>query len=493
MGNASIPRLVLRLAIVSGLLSFTACHVPVGSNRAPDGSARGGSAASATNPSAAWDGRQGSGFATISSDEREAERGSPVLPVFLIDLNDRQVAKGAETAGVLKVIEDHDGSLKDLANREASMQSAVSLEIHGDISATLAKKSYRLELVDHEQNDHDLPLLGLPPGSDWVLHSCGFDPTCLRNVLAYRLGRTFGHYAPRTQFIELFVNDVYQGLYVLVERVRRDKHRVDLPRPARAADGDITGGYIFKMDLGEGQPTDRVPRDWVSPVTPTVYSYHYPRFDEITNAQKAYLRDHLSRFEALMRSSKWNDTDAGYRRWLDLPSWVDFALLQELSLNPDAYFKSVYLQKWPRSMGDKIAIGPFWDFDLAFGVAQFRDARNVQAWAHTMNRFGAERVLYDPPREVPYVPEYWERLWTDPAFHRLLRCRWQELRKGPLRVETLNAMIDRWVEQLAVARPRDAALWSALPKDGYQGGDEALKAFLGERLAWMDANLPGTC
>jgi len=482
MPNASIPRLTRCLVIVSGLLSFTACHIPVGPNRTPGGSPGGASAASA-NQSARPDRQQGARSAGTSN-----------LPVFLIDLNGKQIAKGVETVGELQVIEDHDGSLKDLASREVTTQSPVSLEIHGDSTANIAKKSYRLELVDHRQKDRDLPLLGLPPGSDWVLHSCGFDQTCLRNVLVYELGRQFGHYAPRTRFIELFVDDEYQGLYVLIERVRRDNDRVNLPRPARTeADGDITGGYIFKMDLGEGRPTDQVARDWVSPVTPTVYSYHYPRFDQITGAQKAYLRDHVSRFEALMRSGKWNDAHAGYRQWLHLPSWVDFALMQELSMNPDAYFKSVYLQKWPRAMGDKLAIGPFWDFDLAFGAAEFRHARNVEAWGHTMNRFGGEHVLYDPPGQVPFVPEYWERLWADAAFHQDLRCRWQELRQGPLHVDTLHTMIDGWVEQLAVALPRDVARWSDLREDGHHGGHEDLKVLLSKRLSWMDANLPGTC
>jgi hypothetical protein len=269
---------------------------------------------------------------------------------------------------------------------------------------------------------------------------------------------------------------------------------VNLPRPSPTeANGDITGGYIFKTDLGEGSPTDRVPRDWVSPVTPTIYSYYYPRFDDITVAQKTYLHDHMARFERLMQSAGWSDPRTGYRRWLDLPSWIDFALMQELSMNPDAYFKSVYLQKWPRAMGDKIAIGPFWDFDLAFGVAEFRDGRNTEAWAHTMNRFGGERVPYDPPKQVPYVPRYWERLWTDPAFQQDLQCRWRELRKGPLHVDALNRQIDGWLEQLAVALPRDAALWPALPKNSYSGGEASLKEFLGKRIAWMDANLPGRC
>jgi hypothetical protein len=413
---------------------------------------------------------------------------------LLIDLDHKQVAKGAETPGTLSIVEAHDGTLADLPYDAVTLQSRISLELHGDSSASLAKKSYQIELVDEARDDRELPLLGLPPGSDWVLHNCGFDPSCLRNVLVFELGRELGHYEPRTRFVELFVDERYQGLYVLMERVRRDKDRVDVRRPARTeAEGDMSGGYIFRMDLGEGTPADPVPRDWVSPVSRTVYSYHYPRFNEISSTQKDYLRNHVSRFETMMQGSRWNDPDDGYRKWLDVPSWVDFALIQELALNPDAYFKSVYLQKWPRSKGDKIAIGPFWDFDLAFGVAEFRDARNTRAWAHTMNRFGAEPVPYDPPGRVLYVPEYWERLWSDPGFRQDLKCRWQELRTGPLRLDALNASIDGWTNQLAAALSRDAARWNEARKNSHQGAAESLKEFLATRITWMDANLPGRC
>jgi len=254
----------------------------------------------------------------------------------------------------------------------------------------------------------------------------------------------------------------------------------------------MTGGYIFRMDLAEGLPSDPVPRDWVSSVTPTVYSYYYPRFNQITAEQKTYLQDHVRRFELMMRDDSWNQP-SGYRSWLDVASWVDFALMQELAVNPDAYFKSVYLQKWPAARGNRIAIGPFWDFDLAFGVADFRDARNTKSWAHRMNRFGAELVPYAPPREVPYVAEYWERLWTDPGFHRDVRCRWQELRRGTLETRRVHAMIEGWASQLTLAQPRDAAVWDNPPANAYQGEVDALKQFLATRMAWMDTNLPGRC
>jgi hypothetical protein len=435
---------------------------------------------------------QGTGVPGSGDQSEAVDNATSVLPVLQLDLGGKEITQGSETDGTLSVIEQHDGSLTNLSAAPRSVQSRVTVEVQGDTSARLDKKSFRFELHDDMGEERDLALAGMPAGSDWVLHSCGSDRTCLRNVLVYALGREFGRYAPRTRFTELFVNGDYRGIYVLVERIRRGKNRVDVPRPSPTAAGDITGGYIFRMDLGEGHPSDPVLRDWVSPVTPTVYSYLYPRFNQITPEQKAYLQDHVRRFELMMRSDAWNQA-SGYRAWLDVPSWVDFALMQELAVNPDAYFKSVYLQKWPAARGNRIALGPFWDFDLAFGVADFRDARNTKAWMHRMNLFGAELVPYDPPRDVPYVPEYWERLWADPAFHRDLRCRWQELRQGPLELGRVHTMIDRWATQLTAAQPRDAALWGNPPANAYQGEVDMLKQFLGTRMAWMDTNLPGRC
>jgi hypothetical protein len=110
-----------------------------------------------------------------------------------------------------------------------------------------------------------------------------------------------------------------------------------------------------------------------------------------------------------------------------------------------------------------------------------------------MNRFGGQPVPYDPPGTAPYVPEYWERLWSDSAFQDRLRCRWQELRGTTLTSGRLETMIDDWHDEVAGALARDWALWSMLPKNSYHGADVTLKEFLRKRLAWMDVNLPGRC
>lgn len=416
------------------------------------------------------------------------------LPIVMIDVAERPLSKDSKVTGSVRIIEQHDGTHTDLEDDPATAQARVAIEVRGDSTVNLPKRSFNIELQNNDGEERSLPLLGLPSHSDWVLHGCGRDQTCVRNAFAYALSRDLGHYAPRTRFVELYLDDTYQGLYVLVERIRRDRNRVNVPRPAASVeDGDISGGYIFRMELGQGRPGDAVARDWVSPAAPMIYSYHYPRFDRITSAQREHLRNHMAGFETMMAGSAWRDGQAGYRTWIDLASWMDFTLLQELANNVDAYHKSLYLQKWPRSRGNRIALGPVWDFDNAFGSPDFRDGRRTDVWAHSMNRFGAERVAYAPPSEVPYVPAYWSRLWSDPAFQTDLRCRWQELRQGPLAEGRITSRIDTLVQELTPALSRPGPLGSNPKRDGYRDEVDDLKSFLTRRLAWMDTNLPGRC
>jgi hypothetical protein len=417
------------------------------------------------------------------------------LPVLWVDVGGKAIVHGTKTTGRVKVIIDHDGTHRDnLASRPAVIDTPMGFAIRGATSRSLPKKSYSLELRDAAGEDKNFPLLDLPTHSDWVLHGGGQDKTILRNALAYTLGAEFGRYAPRTRFVELFIDGRYTGLYVLVEKIRRDRQRVHIPKPAPdEASGDLTGGYIFKMDLAQGRPGEPIAQDWVSAVSPMVYSYYYPRAEEITSAQRNYLRNHVANFERAMMASDWAHPTNGYRKWIDLASWVDFALMQELSNNIDAYQKSLYMQKWPKELGDKIALGPIWDFDFAFGVAPFRDGQRTDIWAWRMNRFGSEPVPYNPPGRVPHVPAYWEKLWMDPGFQNELQCRWRELRRNVITTTNVNAKLDAWTRQVtALAQPRDQARWNNVGA-GYQNEVNALKSWIDRRIRWMDANLPGTC
>jgi len=108
----------------------------------------------------------------------------------------------------------------------------------------------------------------------------------IAGLLIFRLANRLGRYATRTRFVELVVNNDYQGVYVLMERIKRDKNRVDIStlNPDEREGDDLTGGYIVRIDGGGA--------GWVSPHPPrpgldkqVYYTYHYPRAADITPEQ----------------------------------------------------------------------------------------------------------------------------------------------------------------------------------------------------------------
>lgn len=123
----------------------------------------------------------------------------------------------------MRVIESHDGTLKDLATRPVTIDVRLAISVHGNSSASVAaKKSYTIELRDESGADRDLPVLGMPSDSDFILYHCFLDPTYVRNALAYAVGRELGRWAPRTRYVELMLDGKYQGLYMLVEKIKRE-------------------------------------------------------------------------------------------------------------------------------------------------------------------------------------------------------------------------------------------------------------------------------
>jgi hypothetical protein len=331
-------------------------------------------------------------------------------------------------------------------------------------------------------------VMGLPKGSDWAFLANYLDKTQIRAALVHDLGQSLGRYNPRFRFTELFVNNQYQGLYTFIERIRRDAARVGIPKPAPdAASGDITGGYIFRHE-GKGRGGGR---DWTSP-NGVVWSYHYPRIDEITAAQKTYLQDHVRQFEAAMNAPDWANPTTGYPTWIDVPSWVDYVLTTELTNNWDGYVRSVWFHKQSKANGGLIYASPLWDYDLAFGVVNLGTSFRTDAW------------LYKQVRAAPEnVPFFFLKLWTEPAFQKAVKCRWQELRKGPLDRTALFAKMDRWHTELAPALKRDQEKWKTIgvkvSSVVYYTGktfeeDVAwMKDWIDKRLKWLDGNLPGTC
>ncbi|WP_438864631.1 CotH kinase family protein [Neptunicella sp.] len=120
------------------------------------------------------------------------------------------------------------------------------------------KKSYGIELRDSDNNDLNASILGLPEEEDWVLNGPYGDKTLIRNALMFDMAQAFGRYSSRYKFVELYINQQYNGVYVLLEKIKRDAARVDINKlKDDENDGeDVTGGYILKLDKTDGEHAD---------------------------------------------------------------------------------------------------------------------------------------------------------------------------------------------------------------------------------------------
>lgn len=178
------------------------------------------------------------------------------LPLLLISTFEREVPKEEKLPASLRVIDTKDGRSSVLG--PADFDGRVLANLRGRASLRYAKRSYTLKTVDATEEILKASILGLPKESDWVLYGPYPDKTLMRDVLAYDLSNAIGRWAPRAKYVEVFLCEAgvrlsrrdYLGVYVFEERVKRDKHRVDVENigPADRSEPKITGGYIFKKD-----------------------------------------------------------------------------------------------------------------------------------------------------------------------------------------------------------------------------------------------------
>ncbi len=395
-----------------------------------------------------------------------------VPPVLWIEV-EQSIPQDYKIDGTLEVVEDHDGTLASLGSRPRAWTGDIGIEIRGRTSSGFPKSSYNLELRDDDGEDLDVPLIGFPPESDWVLHGPYTDKTFLRNLLTFALAAEMGRWQPRTRLTEVFINGQYQGVYLVIEKIKRGDHRVPIS----------SDGFIFKREgVGEGT-------GWTSDAG-IVWDYHYPRAADISPAQEAELQDFVDSFESVILGPDFAD----YPAWIDVGSWVDFAIVNELTRNIDGYKKSSYYYKEADADGGLLHAGPVWDFNIAFGNVDYCDGWLTEGFVYQTNWCFSYPDNYTP---------WWESLlMEDPYFTGEFRCRWDDLRGDVLSQDNIETILDREAARLSDAEPRDHALWPTLGNDlwpnwyvgeTYEDELEYLRDWIVLRTEWLDANLPGDC
>lgn len=415
------------------------------------------------------------------------------LPSFYISTNGASIVDEPKIDAQLTIVE---------AGVETH-QGMIGIEIRGSSSQQFPKKSYGFETRDQANEDVDVSLLGFPEEEDWILYAPYSDKSLVRNHLIYELSNDIGRYASRSKLVDVYLNETYLGMYVFMEKLKRDSNRIDINKlkDDENTGEDLTGGYILKLDKADG-PVESLYTDTNSfpsqagPLNSTAgqqiyFLYDDPDQDDITPEQKAYISTYVTDFETALASDTFTDPALGYAAYIETASFIDFFLLSELSNNVDGYRLSTWLTK---DKNEKLKMGPIWDFNLAFGNANYcgGDANNV--WAYRFN----ERC----PNDTWQIPFWWNRLLEDPAFVAQLQNRWTTLRAGVFSETNLYEKIDGYVSQLTTGGAVQAnfSRWQVLgiyiwPNNFVGTSHESeiayLKDWITMRLSWLDTEIAG--
>lgn len=412
------------------------------------------------------------------------------LPIIVINTNGQQIIDDPEIVADMGIIDN--GLLRNnVTDPFNNYNGKINIEIRGESSQMFPKKSYRVETQDASGSNLNVSLLGMPSENDWVLYAPYSDKTMMRNVLTYKMGRDMGRYAPRTRYAELVINGEYMGVYVLVERIKRDKNRVDIAtlNPDEISGDDLTGGYLLrvdKIDANDYPAWTSVPVPKLSNANLINFQFVDPEGDELVKIQQDYIKQFIFEFESHLSKSDFKTT-GHYLQYIDASSFIDFMIVNEIGKNVDAYIFSTYLYKDKDSNDKRLHMGPLWDFNLAYGnVDYLNNSQYAPGWTYSDD----------------YRMYWFRRLMQDPVFFNQFVCRWRKLRATTLTNDYFTETIDSMATVLSEARHRNYERWKILGTyiwpNQYVGAtyeDEIafLKKWIRDRLSWMDNNLPSTC
>lgn len=336
-----------------------------------------------------------------------------------------------------------------------AFSATAKIKGRGNSTWGMPKKPYRIKL------DAAASMLGLPADKDWVLLANYSDKTLMRNMIAMEIGRRLGlPYTPRMHAVELVLNGKDLGTYVFTEHVKLSPSRTVAPAT------DVTGGYLLELDQRRDEParfetTRGQPYSIKDPGSPTA-------------EQSNYIRGYLQEAEDVLNGAGFADPVNGYAKYIDVDSFQQWFLVSEIFKNVDSVnFSSIYFHK---GSGQKLRMGPLWDFDLSAGNVDYSDAQTPEGW-----------YVRNSPWFAP--------LFRDPVFAAQVKERWNALKTQRADLDGVMKLIDRTALALDKTQMKNFQIWDILGMyvwpnrvvtGSYPGEVEAMKQWLTTRINWMD-------
>ena len=372
------------------------------------------------------------------------------IPRIVIYTENKQKIKDRETEIPAK--------LQIWGKKEAESEVLdLTIRGRGNTSWIMPKKSYKIEFIQKQS------MLGMPKDKDWALIANYADKSLMRNYIAYRLSAGLGaYYAPRCEFVELYLNDVYLGVYLLTETIKISKNRVGVPEDDNSFVVEVDGKYrkneqiVFSDVLTENG-------------TEKAFRIHYPK-----NASRATLdtvQNHIRNFEKFLKSIKARENNS-VDDWIDIDESVKHYWIQELFKNPDACFYTSVFFSWVK--GKKIMMGPVWDFDLSMANHSSNSVNKAESWQ---------------------IRNYWNAyLFKDSLYRESIRNAWK---MNHDLFESVSDSIDNAYAKIKKAAQNNFKKWNVLGDTtssswknqtftSYKESVVYIKNWLSDRIQWID-------
>lgn len=373
------------------------------------------------------------------------------LPVMSINTEDGKAIDSKET-----YIRAHMKLTENVKTRGAGDVLEADLQIKGRGNSTWErkdwpKKPYRLKF------DEKVSLLGEHKDRSWVLLANFADKSAIRNHTAFYMGKISNlEYTSSSHFVELFLNGKYNGTYELCEKIKVSNHRV--------AVGD--DGFLLEVD---GRAPEEADTRYFY-----IYSLECPINIKEPETQYGdenfnYIEDYLVKVDNAMYGFFFTDPNRGWTAYVDMDSFVDWYLINEIAHNTDAQMRySCYMSL---KRGEKLKMGPIWDFDLAFG--------NTDYWSHGPEGFWIKNS------------DWFNKLMEDPAYVRRVKERFNYFydhlpdimreidATGQYLKYSMIANENRWHTFYNYSVP-NVEIWGS-----YQNEVQSLKTWLNDRMEWL--------
>lgn len=393
------------------------------------------------------------------------------------------------------------------------------IRVRGNYSFYPYKKSFHIKLND------GYDMLGMGSSKTWLLIANYADTSLLRNVITYDMAfATDMPGTPEYRSVDVFVNTIYYGTYLLSEKIQINQYRVDIPDLDEMTESvndsalssfkrlgtheyrrgtsscyaieenpeDITGGYILHLEL-----SDRYKQSATGFVTSHGQAVQIKTPEYISKEQMAYISSLVQSFENAIWAEDGVDPESGkhFFEIADRDSLVGKYLIEEISKNMDANKSSFYLFKDCDANNDKLQFGPVWDYDIAY--ANYRTAyykskltspEGLFAATDDLEKYYWWPKLYEHEEFVKAVKEAYE-LYFRPCLEVLLGLREASAATGDLK------SLDAYAAYIRSSADMNFTRWRIFNADefpvktgaDYEENIEYLRVFLTERMAYLDS------